>query len=801
MQAQSGRLLLSHAVPPTATFSGPPCSLRWKEQDTTYRQTCFVTSDRGHRLHSITSQGNNKGNTSSVELPASASSVVELDISRHDASTSITVLQSDGTLTVISKDFKTVAVGKLSLKEEAHTNILAASVLDLASARKSVLRARADIYGSLSDDARIVVAATGSIQNGKRRSVCYVAWAIVPTFSPTANRVKVSHLFEHNLSQLVPALADVDINVLDTYFGPRFAFVDFRSSQGLLRFDLQSATPRPTVALDELSAGISSYVAISQAHALARFPGKLRIIDLNYSTVQSSLDQNRKRKRDGQNLPARTHLICHFSRMNRVIARDGFRLLAIDLTPTSSSDGRKPLTSTLADNISRGMAVRSQLATDLLVAEANIGGTLQQQDLPHSLKQSLSDLLDKDDVNAFEDALMERFFQEANGLHGANAVSEDVVNFVLSALFTVQLPTEDQVFQTRLHLKFLAPTLISTLNRRGLLRLSKLRRALRLGKEQSSSNLRHDDIAKALVNADHSFALLSRYAATVANPVVHEQTTLLRLLLHQVLLVDDEAHQPRILAAESSEEMTAEASAVATSGRPTELSILENCLITVMEQYSNFEVASISSSIRSILSSDEIFGVVQLLRQQMFRGGHTGSALTLSEDPATSPEQRVSLKAAVNILSACLDATGPLDLISGEQEDKLIERIIPDLLSEISLATQYIEESADLQGILRETLRYAESHQPQGRGQKALESTKLKGGRVGEIATLYAQRTEDEELSGLPGALPLSLRADEAIKATKVRRGGGQTKGRSVRETLMLESRQMGPYRFERLVL
>merc|ERR1711964_730943 len=125
------------------------------------------------------------------------------------------------------------------------------------------------------------------------------------------------------------------------------------------------------------------------------------------------------------------------------------------------------------------------------------------------------------------------------------------------------------------------------------------------------------------------------------------------------------------------------------------------------------------------------------------------------------------------------DAIGPLDLVSDKAEDDFIERIFPDLLSEISLATQYIEESADLQGLLRETLRHAEAQEPTVHSNDANRAKGLQTGRPGQIVTIYEQRTEDDAISDLPGALPLSLRADGAFEAIKVRRGGGQVTQRS----------------------
>lgn len=759
-----------------------------------------MTSDQGHRLHSITSRGTATDKVSSAELSASTAPVVEVDISENSSSASTTVLQSDGTISIVQPDLSPIAVSKLVLKETPHINILGASILDLHTARKTVLKARPDVLGALSDASRIVVAVSGFLdEQARRRSVSYAAWAIEPIFGSLVSRLEVSQLFEYSLSQLVPLISNVDVDILTTAFGPRYAFVDLKTSKGLLRFDLQTVAPRPTIAPADVVSGMASYTPVSPAHVLAAFPGRLRILDVNYSTVQTSFDQKTKRKRNSQGLSTPTQLICYFSHISRALARDGLRLVAIDLTMASSLQNGAAITSTLADNINRGVNLRSRVATHLAVTEQNMGGSMRQQHLSAETRQTLTAMLERDEIDSFETLIQRHFFETNERL--ATAAADEVIDFVLSSLFGVQGPAEDQTFETRLRLNVVAPKVLLALCTRGLLSPSNLKRALRLGKDQSAGHLRYDDIAKALQNADSSLALLAGYVEKVTIPDVHAQTLLLKFLVQQVLILGNEAQQPRLLTAESSEEMTLEAFAADAHSQAPELLVLDRCLIAVMERYASFDVSTTSSSIRSTLSSDEIFGVVQLLRQQMFRGGHTGSALTVTDDLLALSRDRVSLKSAVNILSACLDATGPLELVGGEDEDKLIEKIIPDLLSEISLATQYIEESADLQGILRETLRYAEFQQPQVRSKTPSNSTGNKPGQVGEITTLYAQRTEDEDINGLPGALPLSLRADEAIKLTKVRRGGGQMKQRSEREMLILENRRKGPYTFERLVL
>ena len=178
-QAQSGRVLFSYAVPPSTVFSGPPCSLRWKEHGSTHRQTCFATSDHGLRLHSVWSRGSETAKPISVELVTSASPVIHLEPSRSDTSVTITVLQADGTVTIVSGDLQSVASSKIALKEGAPIHITAASLLTAANARKFVLKARPDISSIVGNDSQVLLVATQSQQRGmQRRALTYAAWSL-----------------------------------------------------------------------------------------------------------------------------------------------------------------------------------------------------------------------------------------------------------------------------------------------------------------------------------------------------------------------------------------------------------------------------------------------------------------------------------------------------------------------------------------------------------------------------------------------------------------------------------------------
>jgi hypothetical protein len=165
----------------------------------------------------------------------------------------------------------------------------------------------------------------------------------------------------------------------------------------------------------------------------------------------------------------------------------------------------------------------------------------------------------------------------------------------------------------------------------------------------------------------------------------------------------------------------------------------------------------------------------------------------------------LSLDATSKILLGCVDAVGSLGFLADGSQDDFLARVIPELKSETALATQGLEEASYLRGILRETIRYAQSADKEFLGDSTTSLTEGAAPTVpkpGTIITIYSEPTIDQgDIETKSGILPLSLRAENTIALTKMRKGGGQVKDRSLREVREMENRNKGLYSFERLVL
>jgi hypothetical protein len=166
----------------------------------------------------------------------------------------------------------------------------------------------------------------------------------------------------------------------------------------------------------------------------------------------------------------------------------------------------------------------------------------------------------------------------------------------------------------------------------------------------------------------------------------------------------------------------------------------------------------------------------------------------------------LSLDCILKLLSSCLDAIGSVGFLAQSENDDFLEKLIPDLKSEVSFAFEGMQETNHLQGLLREVIRYGDSVQGSNHSYIAKPQSQqpnLEGQQKrGTIVTLYSEANVDQgDIDGREWLLPLSLRASNVVSETKVRKGGGQVSKRSRRDILRLQDRNVGKYSFERLAL
>ncbi|KAI9867827.1 MAG: hypothetical protein M1813_007649 [Trichoglossum hirsutum] len=220
--------------------------------------------------------------------------------------------------------------------------------------------------------------------------------------------------------------------------------------------------------------------------------------------------------------------------------------------------------------------------------------------------------------------------------------------------------------------------------------------------------------------------------------------------------------------------------------------VREEALTAVLIRLHSFPSATTVKAMRRDLSGDEVLSLVQLLRNELSRGGWTSSYLDedvedFDEEQQSANERGVHLIS--DLISCALDSSGPAGWLlsaatSNENDNNTMEDLVATLRLEVSAALECIEEATYLNGLLGEMVRYGKSVEMV---QHSNQSSKSKS------------RKPKEPLQNSKGRiLPLGLRADNGVSFTRVG-AGGEIQRRSARDRGNLISKAVGKYSFERI--
>jgi hypothetical protein len=262
----------------------------------------------------------------------------------------------------------------------------------------------------------------------------------------------------------------------------------------------------------------------------------------------------------------------------------------------------------------------------------------------------------------------------------------------------------------------------------------------------------------------------------------------------------------------------------------------------ILDKLYTHPIQKVTKALRSILSNSETILIIHHLRHSLAMGGYTSrftENLPLSteyqsqSDNNASKPPTLSLETITNLLTACVDAIGPIGWISASTSgiDAEPDNIVADMKSEISAALVGIEEASYLKGILREFVRCAgtgeeATQKPEqntaSQHRKGVKHEKLNGADILTFPTGAAMDIDEDKTHGSNNAsssatdgksLPLSLKiaqpqnnttaGDEGgvISRKKVQKGNGEVRNRSSREIGYLKRKAVGKYSFERIIV
>jgi hypothetical protein len=738
------------------------------------------------------------------------------------------VLQQDGTITILSEDLaQTLSQASISSTKSMH--ILAAHHLSSAEAQKHVLKQRSDLI-TMTSSGTSYLAIVYSRPNEKQPNSKKLYYAVYAIDESSRDGV-AQPLFEHQIG-----LKDQEAKLIDTKgrscaFSAQASHLYLRSGGSLVTFDLSGLLPRQISALHTGFNGTCEVMAISPVFAISSHQETLRLFDLKYQTSQAHIDLKRltlKRKRIRTGTDPQSGSIAfvtYIPQLARVVGRRRNQLIAIDIIMKDDSRRLLNTGTNLIQNIGHGFASNDpQIVPKGKLAQLTIGsvdqGTTSHLDWQEA-REHLDQLAQAGDVAGFEDAFIDEIRKPYLSLSSTGSMFDDLptagipdvkYKYVLTKIFQLDTATAsagDNSTQNKMTLKVHVSSfrLILWLSRLGLLS-SRLVQIAMYGTTTSAVGefLRPDAVAQALLSVDPSLNLLQQCIENGFSHYVDEQASTVGMLIRQALSfaadetqlgLDGDQSRPVARLAETQVQTTWDESQL--NWVPEKV---KQALVAALNRFGSAAASIISPMLRTYFSQTEILALIQFLRQQLFQGGHTQSFRSLAYlEP--DDENVVSLDAVIRVLSCCVDSIGPLGLIGTIDNEAFVDSIIPDLVSEIASTKESLEDVAELQGILRETLRYYESfekHQDgstrsnQGIGQEHEQ-------RPGTIVTLYSETADGVDGDGEGRSLPLSSGADTAINPTKTRKGGGQRTSRSSRQKSMLRQRQKGPYSFERLVL
>ncbi|KAK4936291.1 hypothetical protein LTR10_022819 [Elasticomyces elasticus] len=833
-EAQNGNILTSYPVPPTSSFYGPPCSVRLSADGRLQRRSYCAIRLQSLQIQLFESQDTTIKTSKSPELRDQMSHVLSINVLSDNAE-QVLVVQQNGSLSIFSRNLdKLVLSGSLRVGKESGFQILAVQHLSMADARKSVLKQRSDLLGDAPPHTSYLALVYHKDSIGKS-SVFYGLWPIEPFAEKAwASTTTISPLFEHELATEGKTASLANAKDEGFTFGHLASHLYVRSGEAFLTYELTGFVPLLVSVLHTGLSGTYEMMPISPAFAICSVQDSLRLYDLKFQSIRLQLDTkkaNLKRKRVRtavENQSGPVEFITYLTQSGRIIGQRHNQLVAIDISIDAESKKVLEHGSKLLHSIGRGVSSQDGMhATAKHVQPLNIGtfndGARTDADW-QALRKRLDQLAEASDVAGFEDAftgdvrsqLLHSSFpgQTIDDLPVSRFSIPDVrVNYLISKIFHLDFgqttPNNDAPGAGTLKVQLPTFRLIVWLSRLGLLCHTAVKRALSAALSGSVESITVHSIAHALLNADPSRNLLVECLENGFSPYVEEQAAVVQVLLQQALATAAEAAQSPVAAEAHSEDdakqnmqlQTLSASKSESSWLPAEL---QRALIKALDRLGASSTAVISKNLRILLDQREVLALIQFLRQQLFQGGHTRSLQSLPPIDTESGNLTAKLDGVVKILSSCVDAIGPLGFVAASENEDFIGNIVPDLATEITHATQSLEDATELQGVLRETLRYEESvrkHQSAGGRMPVTGPEASLDQQPGTILTLYSEASEGDDSLQVQGGLPLALHVDNVVNPLKVRKGGGQVSKRSVSQKKMLESRNKGQYQYERLVL
>lgn len=686
----------------------------------------------------------------------------------------LVAVQEDGTLSLFASDTaKKVSSHRLTASEEQF-KILTAYCLSVPAAQKSFLKSRSDLTAGLSANS---IAVACVYEQSQKKELFFAIWVL--SLDRTAQSTETIQCAVSNRLGHAGVINGLKKSSIEIRGGN---IIEIKNAAQIAMYDLTTITPQRLADVKQPLPDCVSDLDLTNSLYLCASSSKLQLWNRDFGSILASTDlssSSLKRKRDTDGSKFLT-FIAYFSQMRRALACVGNQILAVDIHTSDSVSFKQ--SSLLIGNILRGVDKQTQLKPLQSEKQLSIGRVHTEDSVPNwpIVSKELDLLAEKNDTKSFEEIFKKTFNLHRAKDMNSSRIPDSKMNYLLAKMFAV-VAVDGNVDQKHLKVMFLPQELVQWSISNGYVDNYKIDQVL----DDKIISRRPDAILLALADADPTLKLVEFYLKN--SPFLDPEV--LRLCIHVLMR--------KVLETDESSRVEPQASATNT------------CLLHALKRFALTGASVVSKQLRDF-DRTIVLPIIQVLRQQMFLGGYGRLARSYpspapSEDGKSNnpPHAQLDLASIVVLLNGCVDAIGPLGIFGTDDAyGSIMQRVVPELLSEVAAACQGVEDSTMLQGLVRETLRYSESveRQPFEVRQKNEIMSAGKGAIKGQIVTLYAEPEVDDGGIESGPALPLSLKAAEDLSGSRVRKGG-QTVKRSAREMGLLKDRLKSAYSFERLIL
>lgn len=771
--------------------------------------------------------------------------MLHLDTFEAASENKLLALHEDGTVTIYSSGLEieewrsSINAGASNLG--AVPAIQAAATISFQQARKTILRSREDILATLgldkdAADRSLLLAITRPPTKDVNCSVGTLELRIFHIRTADADKSDLALGTRQKLQPLAtlampePSLFNSKNTQITMHTSSGTVYQDTEGA--LAVYDLTGSVPRLVHTLVRNDA--LSYLRLSPELVASSKGTSLSIMDLRYGSLQAeatlALDHEAKvtqksRKSTDKSTTTKTlRLLSYFAPLDVIVALDGRKLLAIQLSTTQKlGESRKRKREVLlVDTIGRGSSIMTWTppTSGKSASKIEFLGTY----LPHvdnhdwkGQKAAMDRCIARNDEQELERLMAAALGMKAvevdrqiSNSEGLNHFDQHAVSYVLKAMFSIdQIPHDADSagdHPRSLTIRFFPRKIGNWLIDKGLLTLSQVELSLKQnGALPVTSKLAAGSLIRALAKLDSSLEIL---LSLLASPVPLSSQELVHLLVVVIQSPNAEATKmQRLLTNGDGEDdsvhneklqlVNGETTNYSPSPSPTlsDSNPIRRLLSFAMKRLYTCPSSSVARALRRELSTPHLRILVDTLRMEIARSGWLSPYEDSLETLDLDLQDNSQMCFIAHLLNCVIDSLGTGGWILGNSmSDDLTETAdtIAYMKAEISAALEGIEEATYLKGMLGEMLLC---------GKDSLKSS-VKQSRSSEsrLPALPAKPLTialDEEDSQL---LPLGLKSAPIVSRTKIGAGGELIK-RSRRDIGRLKSKMVGKYSFDRIMI